>query len=87
MEFLSTIFDWFRNADNRGAVQVLVAVAVIVVAWVTGLLKWLAGLLRPKAKTAAGETRPSQTASGGGVNVAGNARDITTHASKTDDPS
>ena len=67
MEFISTVFDWFRDPDNRGAVQVLAAVAVIVVAWATGLLRSLVGLFAPEAQGACARPGPRQTASGGGV--------------------
>jgi hypothetical protein len=79
--FLAAVFEWFRDADNRGAVQVIAAVAVVLVAWATGLLRWLFGLLRAKPAPPANDSRPSQTASGGGVNVGGDVKgDVTTRS-------
>jgi hypothetical protein len=78
-ELVSGIFDWLRDPDNRGAVQVIVAVAALVVAWATGLLRWAFGLFRREKPEAPKEARPTMTATGGGVNVAGDVRgDLTT---------
>ena len=52
LEFISEIFEWFRDKDNRGAVQVLMAVVAFGIAWTTGLLKWMAGLFRGKSANA-----------------------------------
>ncbi len=80
-ETLAGVFEWFRDPDNREAVQVIVAVAVVVVAWATGLLRWLFGLLRNKPAAPETKPRPTQTASGGGVNVGGDVKgDVTTRA-------
>lgn len=67
--------------------QVLAGVAVIAVAWATGLLKWLNSALRPNRKDAPPESAMRQTASRGGVVNTGTARDITTHSGKADDAS
>ncbi len=88
MGFVAGIFDWFREPDNRGAVQVLAGLAVIAVAWATGVLRWLAGLLWPKPTIPPSASGPSQRASGGGVNVGGSvAGNVVTQARKNDDPS
>jgi hypothetical protein len=49
-EFLTSVLDWFRDADNRKAVQVRLAVLLGLVAWETGLPRWLVALLTHPAK-------------------------------------
>jgi hypothetical protein len=50
VEFPTSVFDRFRDADNRGAVQVLLTVVLALVAWATGLLNWLVALFTPAAR-------------------------------------
>jgi hypothetical protein len=49
-EFLTSVLDWFRDADNRKAVQVRLAVLLGLVAWETGLPRWLVALLTHPAR-------------------------------------
>lgn len=71
VETVSAVFDWFKDPNNRGAVQVIAGVAVVIVAWATGLVRWIFGLFRREKPEAAKDARPTQTASSGGVNVGG----------------
>lgn len=71
-EFLSNVFEWFRDPDNRGAAQVIGAFAIGVFAWASGLVKGLVGLFRPRAKVETSGRVLRQTAKDGGVNIAGN---------------
>jgi hypothetical protein len=84
---VSSILEWLHDPDNRGAAQVAMAGAALLVAWATGLLRWAVGVLRRRRPEDRSKEGPHQTASGGGVNVAGNARDVTTHGWSRDDPS
>ena len=52
MQGLSSLFEWFKDPDNRGAVQALAGVAAICAAWATGLLRWLVGAVRGKPRAA-----------------------------------
>lgn len=87
---VSELLEWFKDPENRAAAQALAAVAAVVVAWATGLLRWVAGLIRGRpgpARPEAGKAPPQMVARSGGVNVAGNARDVRTGAGAGDDPS
>jgi hypothetical protein len=87
MEAAAAIFDWFRDADNRAAVQAITATLVVFVAWATGLVGWIVRQVRrpPPEKPTPPTIR--QRADHGGVNVAGNARDVSTTVNRADDPS
>jgi hypothetical protein len=86
VEILTSTFDWFRDADNRGAVQVLLAVVLALVAWAIGLLRWLVALFTPAAREKPAKPTLRQTATHGGVNIGGNARDVATGRRRDDDP-
>lgn len=86
-EFFSSVFEWMRDPDNRGAVQAIAALAALLAAWVTGLLKWVRNLF-PGRKPRQGAETARQVASGGGVNVGGDVQgDVTTGAGKDRDAS
>lgn len=82
LESLQDIFNWLLDPDRRGVVILALSVTVTIVGWATGLLRWLAGLVWPKKG-------PSlhQSAQSGGVNIGGNAGDVTTHTGRADDHS
>ena len=88
MQILSGLLEWLKDPENRGAAQALAALLAVALAWAGGLFRWLAGLVRPRA-AAPTSSPPAMTAQSGGVNVAGNARDIPTGARSggADDPS
>jgi hypothetical protein len=74
VEILTSVFDRFRDADNRGAVQVLLAVLLALVAWATGLLNWLVWLFTPAAREkpmppTLRQTEYSVTVIGGGWHI------------------
>jgi hypothetical protein len=87
MEWIGGIIDWFREAENRAAVEAITATLVVLVAWTTGLFGWIARQVRGGPPQPSSTPTVRQQAESGGVNVAGNARDISSGVSRPDDPS
>jgi len=86
VEVASAVLEWFRDSDNRGAVQALVGILAVIVAWLSGLLGLILRRLRSGAERRSGSPGLNQRAESGGVNIGGNARDVTTRVGGRDDP-